>query len=68
MRCCRLKKSATRLQKALDQGGNTHALADVIQFIRDGKAQYWEHGDGTVITELHDFPRRKAVHYWLVSG
>jgi hypothetical protein len=62
------EEKRSRLEKALALGGDTHTLADVVQLIRDGKAQYWEHGDGTVITELHDFPCRKAVHYWLVSG
>lgn len=57
-----------RFQKALDCGGRTHEVADVVAMIKDGRAQYWSNGDGTIVTELHKFPNLKAVHFWLVSG
>jgi hypothetical protein len=57
-----------RLQKALDLAGPTHRIPDVVERVRDARAQFWEHGDGCVVTELHSYPLSKAVHYWLVSG
>jgi predicted glycosyltransferase len=57
-----------RLQKALDLAGPTHRLTDVVERIKDHRAQIWEHGDGCIVTELHEYPLAKAVHYWLVSG
>ena len=57
-----------RLEKALERGGGTHTLADVVALIREDKAQWWDWRDGMVVTEVHDYPRRKAVHYWLVGG
>jgi GNAT superfamily N-acetyltransferase len=62
------EEKRSRLQKALDYGGNTHDLADVIDLVRKGEAQFWENGDGTIITEVQTFPRLKAINFWLVSG
>jgi hypothetical protein len=57
-----------RMQKALDHGGPTHTLADVGALIREGRAQWWQSGDGMIVTELHTTPLRKAVHFWLIAG
>ena len=57
-----------RIEKALAHGGGTHTLADVADLVKSGKAQWWDNGDGMIITEIHEFPRLKAVHYWLVAG
>ena len=62
------EEKRSRLEKALALGGDTHTLADVVALIRDGKAQYWEQDDGLIITEIHTYPRRRDVHYWLASG
>jgi hypothetical protein len=62
------EEKRARLQKALDYGGNTHTLQDVIDLVRSGQAQFWENGDGAVVTELHEYPRLKAVSFWLMSG
>jgi hypothetical protein len=56
-----------RLQRAIDLAG-THRLSDVVERIKDSRAQLWELRDGCVITELHNFPLYKAVQYWLISG
>jgi hypothetical protein len=60
-----------RLEKALHYGGDTHTVDDVVQLIKEGKAQFWPpdgSGDGLIITELHTFPKLKAVHFWLLAG
>jgi hypothetical protein len=57
-----------RLERALEFGGGTHAVADVAALIADGKAQLWEYQDGCIVTELHCYPRRKDVHFWTISG
>jgi hypothetical protein len=57
-----------RLQKALDAGGNTHEIEDLVRLHDEKKIQWWTEGDGSIITEIHDYPRRRAVHYWLLSG
>ena len=62
------EEKRARLQKALDYGGNTHDLADVIDLVRKGDAQFWENGDGTIVTEIYQYPRLKAISFWLMSG
>jgi hypothetical protein len=62
------EEKRARLEKALLYGGGTHTVNDVVQLVRDGKAQFWDRGDGSILTELHDFPRLKAVHFWTISG
>jgi hypothetical protein len=57
-----------RLQKALDYGGNTHEIADVVELVKSGQAQFWEHGDGSIVTEVQTWPRLKAISFWLMSG
>lgn len=57
-----------RLQKALEYGGPTHSISDLIGLLHAGKAQLWERGDGCIVTEIHEFPLLKAIHFWLISG
>jgi hypothetical protein len=56
------------MELALEYGGNTHKLGDVVALIREGKAQFWSNGDGCIVTEVHTFPLRKDIHYWLLFG
>lgn len=57
-----------RLEKALAYGGGTHTVDDVVKLVADGRAQFWANEDGAIITEVHNFPRLKAVNFWLISG
>ena len=57
-----------RFQRALDQGGNTHTVADVFDKVRAGRAAFWENGDGIAVTEVLVYPRLRALNYWLLSG
>jgi len=57
-----------RLERALEFGGSTHTVGDVVDLVKAGRAQFWNNGDGTVVTELYEFPRLRTVHFWLVAG
>ncbi len=58
-----------RLEKALDCGGmRTHSVADVVARIKENKAQFWQRGDGCIVTEITEYPCRKVVNYWLAWG
>lgn len=57
-----------RMIKALEYGGPTHRLSDVVELIEAGRAQFWQNDEGAIVTEIHDFPLLKAVHFWLISG
>ena len=58
----------SRMERALHRGGDTHTLADVAEMVESKQAQFWTNGDGAIVTEIHTFPRRRAIHYWLVAG
>jgi hypothetical protein len=57
-----------RWQRALNYGGPTHRITDVIDLVKAGRAQFWEHGDGVIITEFNDFPLMRTVNYWQIFG
>jgi hypothetical protein len=57
-----------RLQQALDHAGNTHTIADVIERVKTGRAQWWGDKRSCIITELVRYPRRCDVRYWLAAG
>lgn len=62
------EEKRARFEASLRYGGNTHCVEDVVQLVRDGRAQYWSNGDGTIITELNTFPNLKTCHYWIITG
>jgi hypothetical protein len=61
-------EKARRLERALEYGGDTHSLADVVGLIRDGKAQLFENDGGVIVSEIHRFPKFSAIHFWLLAG
>jgi hypothetical protein len=56
------------LEEALRHGGGTHTLGDVLHQILAGEAQLWEAEDAVIVTEIHQAPRAKIVHFWLAAG
>ena len=57
------------LDRALLVGGGTHDFAaDVLPMLLDGRAQWWQHGDGCAVTELRQHPRLLELNCWLVAG
>lgn len=58
-----------QLNEALAFNGPTHDfVADVLPLLLDGRAQYWQHGDGAVVTEINRYPRLTECNWWLVAG
>lgn len=57
-----------RFEKVLALAGNTHTAADVLDRVREGRAQCWNNGDSITITEILVYPRLKACNYWISSG
>ena len=56
------------LQKALDLAGGTHTMDDVVEQIAAGDAQLWTDGESVVVTEIHQTPRKRVLHFWLAAG
>lgn len=63
-----LSRFAPGLQKALDLAGNTHTLYDVVEQIQRGDAQLWTQDEALIVTEVLQYPQRKAVRFWLATG
>jgi hypothetical protein len=59
-----------RIEEALRLGGGTHTFGDLAQRVANRRAQWWQSQDerGVIITELLDFPRLRAVNYWIAAG
>jgi hypothetical protein len=62
------EEQRTLFERALHCGGDTHDVADIVEAVRAGRAQYWSNGQGNIVSELVQFPMFKAVRYWLISG
>lgn len=56
------------LSAALKYGGGTHTLEDVAAQIASGDAQVWAEADAMLVTEIHDTPRKRVLHFWLATG
>ena len=54
--------------KALAHGGGTHSVEDVLDQIERGDAQLWTEQDALIVTEIHDYPQKKVLHFWLATG
>lgn len=57
-----------RLAEALEHGGGTHSLNDVLAQIEKGDAQLWQNEGGVIVTEMKDTPNKRVVHFWLAAG
>lgn len=57
-----------RFEKALHYGGDTHSVSDVVAMVQEGRARFWPNGDGSIVTETVQYPRFKAINFWLISG
>lgn len=63
------KRILDRFDQALEQAGNTHRFNDdIVPLLLDGRAQYWQHGEAAIITEIYRFPRLAQLNYWLIAG
>jgi hypothetical protein len=59
---------ADGLRAALATGCPTHSLEDVLEQVACGDARLWETPDAVVVTEIHEYPRCRVLHFWLATG
>lgn len=64
------EEKVRRFEKALKQGGGTHSIADVMQRLRERKAECFPSPsrDSLIVTEVLQFPQLRACNYWVVAG
>lgn len=56
------------LQAALDRDIGTHDIDDVWQAIERGEAQFWPLAKSAIVTVVEDYPKGKALRWWLAGG
>lgn len=59
---------AELMQSALDKGGNTHTIEDVIEGLSRGEYQWWASDNAFSVTEVIEFPQKKGLNFWLAGG
>jgi hypothetical protein len=59
---------ANLLQRALDRGGNTHNVDDVLRRIETGQARLWQNNDSVGVTEVIQYPNKRIARIWLAAG
>lgn len=60
-------QAAALIQQALDYQ-DTHSLIDVYNSLQSGSAQLWCGDHSVIVTELVDYPRKRACRIWLAAG
>jgi hypothetical protein len=63
-----LYRYRSHIDEALERFGNTHAFEDIVEGIVTGDMQLWMTPNSITITEIHIFPRCKAIHVFLACG
>jgi len=61
-------KMGKLMDKALKLGDNLFNLDDIQECLKNGKMQGHVEGDTWVITQVHEWPRRKSVNILYVVG
>lgn len=56
------------IESALEKGDGTHTMGDVVAGIIEGDYQLWASDRSACVTEIIDYPRRKALCFWLAGG
>jgi len=56
-----------RLEKAIARDGG-YTLGDVLVEIQAQRAKLWEAPGAVIVTQVHDFPRQRVLHFWLAAG
>lgn len=56
------------IQDALDRAGPFYTLDDVRELVESGEAVFWPGEKSAVVTQFWEFPRNRALSFWLAGG
>lgn len=62
------KRCRPWIEAALPYCYGTHTIEDVERQIAEGKLQFWPGHACAVVTEIVDYPRLRALNFFLVGG
>lgn len=57
-----------QIQHALDLGGNTHDIDDVLTGVLNGQFQVFEGERSIVFTEINQYPRLREIRAFVAAG
>lgn len=57
-----------QIEAALEYAGGTHTFEDVAAAVDAGAMQLWTGPNSVVVTEILQFPRYKALNFFLAGG
>lgn len=56
------------IAEALAYAGDTHSVDDVATMIAAGSLQLWPGPASVLVTEIVEYPKHKALHFFLAAG
>jgi hypothetical protein len=56
------------LQAALDHASGDYTLADVLELVRKGDAQFWAGRQSAIVTQVDEYPHSRVLTLWLGGG
>jgi len=56
------------LEMALARAGGTHTYEDVLELISVGDMFFWPASKSCMVTEIVQYPRKRALHVFLAAG
>lgn len=63
-----VEKALPFIEEALEHGGGTHTLGDVLQGVVAGDFQMWTAEGAACVTEIIQHPRKRVLAFWLAGG
>jgi hypothetical protein len=57
-----------RLEQALEHGGGTYALQDIIEGLEQGRFQLFWNEEGMAVTEIIQAPQKRYLNIFLAAG
>jgi hypothetical protein len=57
-----------RLEQALEHGGGTYALHDIVEGLGEGRFQLFWNEEGMAVTEIIQAPQKRYLNIFLAAG
>jgi len=61
-------RCAPWIEAALKHAGDFYEIGDILAEVEAGEALFWPGEKAAVVTQFWDFPRAKAINFWLAGG
>tara|TARA_R100000655_G_scaffold96477_1_gene138971 strand:+ start:63 stop:446 length:384 start_codon:yes stop_codon:yes gene_type:complete len=56
------------IEAALAHAGGTHDYFDIVQAVQDSKMFFWPGEKSCIVTEIIQYPKKRALHVFLAAG